>query len=112
MVYFDTIDAETMKTWQAIIFTIALLFVGVFLSTLFRSGLVTWLLVLLSSLWAAIDSSKLQLKKYKTGIAYSPIVLFIAVAALWVIGFPWYLSVRYKIKNGSLPLKEVRVATA
>ncbi len=25
---------------------------------------------------------------------------------MWIVGFPWYLSVRYKIKQGLVPLKE------
>jgi hypothetical protein len=101
-----------MKAGQAIILTIALIIVGGFLSASFHTGLIAQWLVVISSLWVAIDSSKLQLKKYKTGIAYPPVILFIAVCLVWVIGFPWYLSVRYKIKNGLLPLKEPGVVTS
>jgi hypothetical protein len=43
---------------------------------------VTWILVLGTSLWAAVDSSKIQLKRYESGISYGPIVLFIGCALL------------------------------
>ena len=59
-----------------------------------------------TALWAAIDSSKIQLKRYKSGISYGPFVLFIGVAFLWIVGFPWYLSMRYKIKTGTAVLKD------
>jgi hypothetical protein len=61
--------------------------------------------ILLSAAWAAYDSAQVQLTKYQTGIAYSPLVLFLAVGLLWIVGFPWYLVARQKIKCGTLPLK-------
>jgi hypothetical protein len=63
-------------------------------------------MVLGTSLWAAFDSSKIQLKRYKSGISYGPIVLFVACALLWIVGFPWYLIMRYKIKAGTAVLKD------
>jgi membrane protein YdbS with pleckstrin-like domain len=63
-------------------------------------------MVLGTALWAAIDSSKIQLKRYKSGISYGPVVLFIAIVFLWIIGFPWYLAMRYKIKTGTAVLKD------
>tara|TARA_B100000745_G_C19819580_1_gene270613 strand:- start:53 stop:343 length:291 start_codon:yes stop_codon:yes gene_type:complete len=62
--------------------------------------------ILLSSIWAGIDSSKIELKKYKSGIAYGPIVLAILCILLWIVAFPWYLVVRAKIKAGSAELKQ------
>ena len=64
------------------------------------------ILILLSSIWAGIDSSKIELKKYKSGIAYGPIVLAILCILLWIVAFPWYLVVRAKIKAGSAELKQ------
>jgi hypothetical protein len=92
-----------MKTWIAILFSIGLLVVCmvIFMLTGFP---VTWIMVLGTALWAAIDSSKIQLKRYKSGISYGPVVLFFACALLWIIGFPWYLSMRYKIKTGTAVL--------
>jgi len=63
-------------------------------------------MVLGTALWAAIDSSKLQLKRYKSGTSYGPVVLFFACALLWIVGFPWYLAMRYKTKIGTAVLKE------
>ena len=58
--------------------------------------------VLVSAIWAAYDSSKIELSRYRTGISYSPVVLFLAILFLWIVGFPWYLVVRSKIKAGIL----------
>ena len=63
-------------------------------------------ILILSSIWAGIDSSKIELKKYKSGISYGPIVLTFWCLALWIVAFPWYLVVRAKIKAGSAQLKE------
>lgn len=62
-------------------------------------------LILSTALWAAADSSRLELKKYRSGLATGPVVLFIGVALLWIIGFPWYLVVRGKIRAGTMPRK-------
>ena len=45
---------------------------------------------------------------YKSGLAYSPVVLFFAMVFLWVVGFPWYLVVRHRIlcKQASLSSDE------
>jgi hypothetical protein len=59
-----------------------------------------------TSLWAAIDSSGIQLQRYRSGIALKPFVLFLGCLLLWIVAFPWYLSVRYRIKNGLAELKE------
>jgi hypothetical protein len=89
-----------MKTWIAILFTIGLFAACIVLSALIRFNL-TWIMVLGTSLWVAIDSSKIQLMRYKSGISSGPVVLFFACALLWIVGFPWYLSMRYKIKSGT-----------
>ena len=61
--------------------------------------------VLLSALWAAWDSSKIDLPRYKTGIAYPPVVLFLLVGLLWIVGFPWYVYARQKVQRGELGMK-------
>lgn len=97
-----------MKTWQAILLTLAIFFVSLFLPPLFLVAV-----VLGSSIWASVDSSAIQLHRYRSGIALKPFVLFLACLLLWIVAFPWYLSVRYRIKNGQAVLKEgSRVATA
>jgi len=73
---------------------------------------VTWIMLLGTSLWAAFDSSKIQLKRYKSGISYGPVVLFLGCALVWIVGFPWYLIMRYRIKTGAAVLKESATAPA
>ncbi len=94
-----------MKTWIAILFTIGLVAACIGISALTGFD-PTWFMMLGTAIWAAIDSSKLQLKRYKSGISYGPVVLFIACALLWIVSFPWYLSMRHKIKTGTGVLKE------
>jgi hypothetical protein len=94
-----------MRTPLAILFSIGLAFICYNGSAVVHFDLVT-VMVLVTALWAAIDSSKLQLKRYKSGISYGPVVLFIACVLLWIVGFPWYLSIRHKIKGGTAVLKD------
>ena len=95
-----------MKWYWGILFSIAVLFVTLVVSGLINVNLVP-ILVIGSAIWVAIDSSKIGLKRYKSGMYYGPIVAFLAVFFLWIAGLPWYLHVRYKIKNGLAELKEV-----
>ncbi|MBL9166218.1 MAG: hypothetical protein JNN07_00585 [Verrucomicrobiales bacterium] len=94
-----------MRTWIAILFTVGLLAASVVISRIIAYDL-TSIMILGTALWAGIDSSKLNLKSYKSGIAHGPVVLFFVCALLWIVGFPWYLAIRYKIKNGTAVLME------
>ena len=67
--------------------------------------LLSQIIILVSSIWVGIDSSKLELKKYKSGISYGPVVMVILCLLLWIVAFPWYLIVRGKIKAGTAKLK-------
>ncbi len=58
------------------------------------------LVILLSALWVAWDSSQVQLTRYKSGVSYNPYVLFILVCLIWIVGFPWYVVMRQRIKTG------------
>ncbi len=100
-----------MKTWLAILFAVGLLFACIVATALTHFN-VTFFMVLGTSLWAAIDSSKIELRRYKSGISYGPVVLFIACVLLWIIGFPWYLAMRYKIKTGTAVLRDESVKAA
>lgn len=64
------------------------------------------LMVVITGLWASIDSNNIQLRKYKTGMSYHPTVIFILFFLIWIVAFPWYLHLRYKINNGLAELKE------
>jgi hypothetical protein len=94
-----------MKTWPAILFTIGLAAACLVISSLTGFNLI-WFLVLGTGLWAAIDSSKIQFRRYKSQIACGPLVLFVGCLFLWIVVFPWYLAMRYKIKSGIAILKE------
>jgi len=65
-----------------------------------------WFIALGTEIWAAIDSTKIQIKRYKSGISYGPVVIFICFVGLWIVAFPWYLIMRYKIKTGTAILKD------
>ena len=97
-----------MKTRDAIMLTIALLLLTSFIrfDIAGQSVSLTWVMVLITAIWAAIDSSKIRLKRYKSGISYGPVVLFLGFLLLWIIAFPWYLIVRHKILTGTAVLKD------
>jgi hypothetical protein len=90
------------QTWIAILLTIALLGLCTVIYRLTGFD-ISWIMVLGTALWAAIDSSKIHLK---SGISYGPVILFFGFALLWFIAFPWYLIVRHKIKTGTAILKD------
>ena len=94
-----------MRWYWAILFTLTIVAATLVVSQVVGFDLV-WILIFGTSLWAAIDSSRLELKKYKSGISYGPVILFVAIGLLWVVGLPWYLAVRYKITHGLLELKQ------
>ena len=60
-------------------------------------------LVLATATWAAWDSTRIRIREYKSGIALSPVALWIGIVMLWLIGLPWYLTVRYRISQGTQP---------
>jgi hypothetical protein len=62
-------------------------------------------LIVGTSIWVGIDSEKLGLVRFKTGIAYPPVLLGILCAGFWVVAFPWYLSTRRQIKTGQARLR-------
>jgi hypothetical protein len=97
-----------MKTRDAILLTIAIWILESLFAIRFGNAVVPVAIFLNAgtALWAAIDSSKIHLRLYKSGIACHPVVLFFGIALLWIIGFPWYLSMRYKIKIGTAILKD------
>ena len=94
-----------MKPLAAILFCVGLFVACIAFYARFGFD-VTRIMVLGTSLWATIDSSKIQLKRYKSGISHGPVLLFVGCALLWIVGFPWYLIMRYKIKTGTATLKD------
>jgi len=93
-----------MRLWIAILFTAGLA-VGCGLVLAFTGVSVFGLMVVGTSVWAGVDSEKHRLRKYQSGISYGPVVLGILCAVFWIVGFPWYLSMRYKIRTGAARLR-------
>jgi hypothetical protein len=93
-----------MRTWVAILFTIGLLLACAMLSSLIGASLLTPMIIG-TSVWAGVDSARLQLKRFQSGISYGPVVLGILCSAIWIIAFPWYLSMRHKILTGRARLR-------
>jgi hypothetical protein len=94
-----------MKWLLAIFITIGLLVACYVVSALIYFDL-SWILVGITSLWAGIDSKKIELHRYKLGISCKPVALFCCCYLLWIFVFPWYLWARFKIKAGEAALKE------
>jgi hypothetical protein len=63
--------------------------------------------VLGSSLWAAIDSIRIELSSHKTCLAVSPFILFNAMYLLWPILFPLYLITRTRIAKRTIERRRV-----
>src|SRR4051812_11392610 len=60
---------------------------------------------LATSAWAAWDSAKLGIKRYKTVFSLHPLVVFVFCALLWIVGMPLYLVARNKVVKGKAALK-------
>lgn len=97
-----------MSTGLAILLSIGLFILCVVIETI--TGLhyiIISTMVFGTAIWTGFDAYKLKLKKYKTpSIEYGAFGAFAAVLALWIIGFPWYLSMRGKIKRGEAQLRD------
>ncbi len=63
------------------------------------------LLLFSTALWAAISSNRLEFRRYQTALSYHPVTIFIVSLAFWIVVFPWFLTVRYKVKNGLVAVK-------
>ena len=55
---------------------------------------------------AAFDSMHIHLRRYKTGLSYGPVGLFVTGALIWPLILIWYFIIRVRIARGTLPLKE------
>lgn len=96
-----------MRAWPASLFTICLLAACYVVSALVYFDL-TWILIWVTSLWAGIDSAKLELNRYKLGFSCRPAALFCLCALLWIFIFPWYLLMIRAIGDGSSLLNPSR----
>jgi hypothetical protein len=95
-----------MVGFVAFVGSIILLWFAVFFGWLFNLPVAPLLVIIATAAWAAWDSKKIELRSYKSSLAVDPVPLGIGVAALWPIGFPWYLAIRHRIKSGNLMRKD------
>ena len=58
-----------------------------------------------SSIWAAWDSSRIGLRRYKSQMANGPVVVLFMCVVFWLLCLPWYLIIRQGIKRGLVPIK-------
>lgn len=93
-----------MKIPLAILITLGLLAACYVISALLWLDFF-WILIPVTSLWAALDSKRIELHRYKLGISCRPVAMFCGCYLLWIVVFPWYLWARLKIKEGTAPLK-------
>lgn len=94
-----------MKLWQAILLTIAIIFVLFLLPDALIKPVLT-MVILLSAIWVYNDAKKIDTKKYKSNLAMSPLALGIWTFILWLIFFPGYLWLRYRIKNNLIQTRD------
>ena len=95
-----------MKPLVAILVTLGLIILSAIIKAAIGIDAIIFMIIG-TSLWAAIDSTKIELVKYKSGISSGPVLLFFGCAFLWIAGFPWYLIVRNRIKTGVAELKNI-----
>jgi hypothetical protein len=68
-------------------------------------GFGVFLVVAISSIWAASDASTHRLAHYRQNIG-GPATVGVGSLLLWIVVFPWYLAVRSRIRAGVQPVKE------
>lgn len=66
----------------------------------------TVLMVLGTSLWASIASYRLEFRKYKTGMPYHPVTIFLLHVLCWILAFPFFLTAWQSIRSGEADVKD------
>jgi len=59
-----------------------------------------------TTLWASISSYRLEFRRYKTGMSYHPVTILILHLMFWIVVFPYFLTVRDNINDGSAEVKD------
>jgi len=93
-----------MKTRNAILLTVGILAACGVVTAITQID-IALPMVVGTSVWAGIDSGRIQLRRYKSGISYGPVVLGVLCSGLWIVAFAWYLSMRHKIMTGTARLR-------
>ena len=69
----------------------------------------SWLMsviVLTTAILAALDSHRVGIYRYQSGIAFKPFVILIGFLGLWIVAMPWYIALRYSVWQGTAKLKD------
>lgn len=85
-----------MPIWQSILIAVGILI----LALVTKVNAVMYLVILGSAIWAAVDSSKLNISQYKSSFCKAPWQVAVGMLLLWIVIFPWYLTFRSKINSG------------
>jgi len=91
-----------MKPWNAVLLTVCLYLGSIVVSAKIQYNVIYYVVVP-TTLWAAIDSYQIQLKRYRSGVG--PGLVALVCIMFWAVGFPWYLWMRHKVLIGTAELK-------
>ena len=95
-----------MPLWKAILVSVgAVVVLGVLLPEEVADP-IGLLLLLVSSVWVYRDAKKIQTYKYVSLLGTSPWVLAIFTFLLWILVFPGYLYLKYRIEHNMVALKK------
>jgi hypothetical protein len=59
-----------------------------------------------TAIWASIDASNLEFKKYKLNGITGPVIALIGCLLLHIVAFPWHLVNRGKVLRGEAAVKD------
>ena len=93
------------KAWTAIISVMVLYFILAVSSGDLLSTLVYGAMGVSVAGVAALDSTHVHLRRYRTWISYGPVGLFTVCALFWPVVIVWYFVVRIRIARGTMPMR-------
>jgi len=93
-----------MKAGKAILISLGILVIAMIAGMVRQEA--TYIVLLVTALWAAIDAYRIGLSKYKVGGPTGPVITFLGCVLLWILVFPWYLVNKGKIARGEAILKD------
>jgi hypothetical protein len=93
------------KGWVAVCLVALLYTAFIFTSRNFLVALLCAAVAFSTSAITALDSTHVHLRRYRTGISYGPVGLFLVCALFWPLPVIWYFIVRVRITRRTMPLK-------
>jgi hypothetical protein len=103
-----------MRWGKSFLVTIGLMLLAYFVTAFTAFNFFPYM-VLGTSIWAAFDSSKIEIRKYTAtflGISCGPVGVFLHCILLWIVTFPIYLATRARILAGEAELKKAPIPPA